>query len=162
MIQIQPLEPADWPAVRVIYENGIATGNATFETQAPTWEQWDNAHAPNCRFVATLDQVVVGWAALTPVSGRCVYAGVGEVSVYVHESARGQGIGLQLLNTLVASSEKAGYWTLQAGIFPENTGSMRLHEKAGFRIVGYREKIGRMNGIWRNTMLLERRSQTTG
>jgi len=158
-MKIRTLQSADWPAVKTIYEQGIATRNATFETQAPEWEIWDAAHRPDCRFVAENEAgEVCGWAALTPVSGRCVYAGVAEVSVYIAETARGQGIGLTLLERLVQASEEVGLWTLQAGIFPENTGSLSLHERAGFRMVGRRERIGQMHGQWRDTVLLERRS----
>ncbi len=152
----------DWDAVRAIYEEGIATKNATFETAAPAWEQWDAAHLKDCRFVARANGVVVGWAALSPVSSRCVYGGVAEVSVYVAESAQGQGVGKALLDALVAESERCGLWTLQAGIFPENAASVRLHERCGFRMVGRREKIGQMDGVWRDTLLLERRSKIVG
>lgn len=151
--------PEDWPAVRSIYESGIATGNATFETQAPTWESWDAAHLPQARWVLEHDGILSGWAALSAVSSRCVYAGVAELSVYVADTHRGRGIGQLLLETVVRESEAQGIWTLQAGIFPENTASLRLHEKAGFRIIGRRERIGQMNGLWRDTVLLERRSQ---
>ena len=154
--------PTDWPTVSSIYAEGQRTGNATFQNDIPTWEEWNAAHIENCRIVATLDDQIAGWAALTPVSGRCVYAGVAEVSVYVGEAFRGQKIGLQLLQELVAESEKNGYWTLQAGIFPENESSVRIHEKCGFRQVGRRERIGQMAGIWRDTLLLERRSSTVG
>ena len=157
-ISIRPLLRADWDPVRRIYEEGIATGDATFETEAPAWESWDADHLDDCRFVAEQGQRVVGWAALAPVSGRCVYGGVAEVSVYVGGDARGGGIGLRLLNALVESSERAGLWTLQAGIFPENAASLRIHERAGFRRVGRRERLGRLHGRWRDVLLLERRS----
>ena len=162
-MKIRTLQPNDWPVVKTIYEQGIATGNATFETQAPSWEIWDAAHRPDCRFVAE-DEAgqVCGWAALTPVSGRCVYAGVAEVSVYVAETCRGMGIGRLLLERLVSASEQVGLWTLQAGIFPENTGSVALHEHTGFRVIGRRERIGQMHGLWRDTVLLERRSTAVG
>jgi len=153
------LQPAHWPAVKTIYEAGLATGNASFQISAPPWEEWDAAHLKHSRLVSTLNDQVVGWAALTPVSGRCVYAGVAEVSVYVHPDSRGLGIGEELLQELIIESERKGIWTLQAGIFPENTASLRIHEKTGFRQVGFREKIGQMNGIWRDTILLERRSK---
>ncbi len=162
MLIIRALIPADWSAVRTIYAEGIATGHTTFESTPPDWPTWDAAHRPDCRFVAEDDGIVCGWAALTPVSGRCVYAGVAEVSVYVSESCRGQGIGNQLLEQLVEASEQVGLWTLQAGIFPENVGSVRLHEKAGFRLVGHRERIGQLHGAWRDTVLLERRSLAVG
>ena len=159
---IREMQTADWPAVRSIYAEGIATGHATFETSAPEWSVWDAAHRPDCRFVAESDGLVCGWAALTPVSGRCVYAGVAEVSVYVAASFRGQGAGSAMLARLVEAGEAAGFWTLQAGIFPENTASIRLHENAGFRLVGRRERIGQMKGVWRDTVLLERRSTVVG
>ncbi|UYZ62495.1 GNAT family N-acetyltransferase [Hymenobacter weizhouensis] len=161
---IQPCTAAHWPEARAIYEAGIATGNATFTTEAPTWDEWDRGHLPHSRLVA-LDEAtgwVLGWAALSPVSGRCVYGGVGEVSVYVAAAARGQGVGRQLLAQLVRESEAHGMWTLQAGIFPENTASLRLHEAAGFRVVGRRERIGQLHGTWRDTLLLERRSAVVG
>lgn len=162
-MNIRALQPTDWPSVRAIYEQGIATGNATFEALAPEWEVWTAAHRPDCRFVAENEAgEVCGWAALTPVSGRCVYAGVAEVSVYIAEACRGMGIGRNLLERLVQASEQAGLWTLQAGVFPENTGSLALHERAGFRMVGRRERIGKMHGQWRDTLLLERRSGSTG
>jgi phosphinothricin acetyltransferase len=153
---------ADWPAVRAIYEAGIATGQATFEASAPAWEQWHGDHLEACRLVADEDGEVLGWAALTKVSGRCVYAGVAEVSVYVAAAARGRGIGRELLAALVDESEHAGLWTLQAGIFPENEASLALHERCGFRVVGRRERLGKMNGAWRDVLLLERRSPTAG
>jgi len=159
-MQILPLLPEHWPAVKAIYESGLATGHATFQTSAPSWEEWDTAHLKHSRLIAVQDNQLLAWAALTPVSGRCVYAGVAEVSVYVDAESRGQGLGEQLLQALIEESEANGLWTLQAGIFPENIASLKIHEKTGFRQVGYREKIGRMNGIWRNTVLLERRSKT--
>jgi len=161
-MQIENMQPAHWPLVKTIYEEGIATGNATFQTTAPGWEEWDAAHIKNSRLVAIEHGEVLGWAALTPVSGRCVYAGVAEVSVYIAASARGKGIGKKLLQALIESSEKNNLWTLQAGIFPENESSIKIHEACGFRIVGVREKIGKMNGTWRDTILLERRSAITG
>lgn len=158
-MEIRILEASDWPSVKEIYEQGIATGNATFQTEAPSWQDWDKAHLESCRFVLETDNQIVGWAALSPVSSRCVYAGVAEVSVYVNPALSGKGYGSTLLGALIVESEKLGLWTLQSGIFPENTGSIKMHEKAGFREVGYREKIGKMNGIWRDTILLERRNQ---
>jgi phosphinothricin acetyltransferase len=148
----------DWPSVRSIYAGGIATGHATFETTPPTWERWDAAHLGDHRFVATIDDEVVGWIATSPVSDRCVYAGVVEHSVYVQPERRGQGVGRALLDTLIASTEAVGVWTIQTGIFPENTASVELHRRCGFRIVGRREKIGQLDGVWRDTLLLERRS----
>lgn len=159
-MDIRNLSPTDWDQVKLIYEKGISTGNATFQTSAPSWEEWDGSHLSSCRIVAEEDCQILGWAALTPVSSRCVYAGVAEVSVYVDPEQSGKGIGLTLLKQLIALSEAEGIWTLQAGIFPENLGSLRIHEKAGFRKLGTREKIGNQNGIWRDTVLLERRSKT--
>jgi L-amino acid N-acyltransferase YncA len=158
-MNIETMTDAHWPAVRAIYEEGIATGHATFQTSAPTFEEWDAAHLKEPRVVVTDAGEVIAWAALTPVSGRCVYAGVAEVSVYVAAKARGKGAGKLALENLVQASEKTGLWTLQAGVFPENTASLHLHSKAGFRTVGYRERIGKMNGQWRDTVLLERRSE---
>ena len=154
--------PTHWEAVRSIYQQGIDTGNATFQTSAPDWNEWNNGHLQTCRIIALNNDSVLGWAALTPVSGRCVYAGVAEVSVYVAEGSRGKNIGNMLLKELISESEKNNIWTLQAGIFPENIGSIRLHEANDFRIVGFREKIGKMNGKWRDTILLERRSNVAG
>lgn len=149
---------ADWPAVRAIYLEGIATGNATFETEAPPWEVWDQKQLAAPRLVARDGGEVLGWAALSRVSARDCYRGVCEVSVYVASSGRGRGVGRQLLGALVAGAEEAGIWTLQASIFPENEASIALHERCGFRIVGRRERIARLNGMWRDTLLLERRS----
>jgi len=160
---ILPLATAHWPEVKAIYEEGIATGHATFATEAPTWDEWDQGHMRHSRLVACNQAgQVLGWAALSPVSGRCVYGGVMEVSVYVAAAARGQGVGRQLLTALLTESEANGIWMLQAGIFPENTASVRLHEALGFRVVGRRERIGKMAGLWRDTLLLERRSQLVG
>jgi len=152
----------DWAAVRAIYLEGIATGNATFEKSAPEWAVWDAAHLKACRFVARASGDVLGWAALSPVSGRCVYSGVAEVSVYVAERARGRGLGGKLLAALVQASEREGIWTLQAGIFPENAASIAIHERCGFRVVGKREKLGALDGRWRDVVLLERRSKIAG
>ncbi|GAB2960520.1 GNAT family N-acetyltransferase [Hymenobacter coalescens] len=160
---LQPLTAAHWSAAKVVYEAGIATGNATFATEAPSWEDWDKGHLPHSRLVALDDAGrVLGWAALSPVSSRCVYGGVGEVSVYVAPEAQGRGVGRQLLAALVQESEQQGMWTLQAGIFPENEASVRLHESVGFRQVGRRERIGKMGDWWRDTLLLERRSAQVG
>ena len=161
-MEIIAMNAGHWPDVKRIYEEGIATGHATFQTAAPTWEEWDGSHLPHSRLVALDGGKVVGWAALTPVSGRCVYAGVAEVSVYIAETARGRGVGKQLLSALISESEAKGLWTLQAGIFPENRASIGLHESVGFRMVGIREKIGNMNGQWRDTALMERRSTNIG
>lgn len=161
-MEILSMLPKHWEAVKKIYEEGIATGNATFQPAAPSWEEWDASHAAKPRLVAVEADTVLGWAALTPVSGRCVYAGVGEVSVYVSAAARGKGVGKQLLQALIEASENENYWTLQAGIFPENTASLAIHQSCGFRIIGTSEKIGKMNGVWRDTVLLEKRSTRTG
>jgi phosphinothricin acetyltransferase len=153
------MRPEDWESVRAIYLEGIATGDATFEKSAPEWTQWDAAHLAACRLVAAEGEKILGWAALSPYSRRQVYAGVAEVSVYVAAKARGRKIGSVLLTELIAQSEREGIWTLQAGIFPENTPSVRLHERCGFRVVGTREKIGRMDDRWRDVLLMERRSK---
>jgi phosphinothricin acetyltransferase len=159
---IEALRPGDWERVRAIYREGIATGHATFETTAPSWEAWNAAHLPNGRLVARDGGAILGWAALSPVSERCVYAGVAEVSVYVAAAARGRGAGRALLMALVAAAEREGLWTLQAGVFPENVASLALHRACGFREVGRRERLGRLNGVWRDVILLERRSPTVG
>jgi phosphinothricin acetyltransferase len=158
-LRIERMAVDDWQDVRSIYLEGIATGNATFEQSAPEWETWHAAHLKECRLVARLHKGLVGWAALTPVSGRCVYAGVAEVSVYVAERMRGKKIGQRLLSELVKESEKHGIWTLQAGIFPENIASIEAHKRCGFRVVGTREKLGKINGVWRDVILMERRSK---
>jgi phosphinothricin acetyltransferase len=157
-MEVRGLRPQDWPAVRAVYEAGIATGNATFETGAPSWEDWNAAHLPAHRLVAAEGDRVLAWAALAPVSDRCAYAGVAEDSIYVAPDAQGQGVGRLLLGALVASAERAGIWTVQTGIFPENQSSVRLHQACGFRIVGVRERLGRLHGRWRDVLLLERRS----
>jgi L-amino acid N-acyltransferase YncA len=155
---IQPLTAEHYSSVKKIYNQGIATGQATFQTTAPEWQEWDQSHLAHSRFVAFENDDVVGWAALTPVSGRCVYAGVAEISVYIGERYRGKGIGKTLLRHLISESESHNIWTLQAGIFPENISSLKIHESLGFRKVGYREKIGQLKGVWRDTVLLEKRS----
>lgn len=162
MTKFLAMLPQHWEAVRTIYEEGIATGDATFQTDTPGWQEWDNTHLKTCRIVAIENDKISGWAALTPVSGRCVYAGVAEVSVYVAANARGKSIGSSLLNELINQSEQNGIWTLQSGIFPENKASISIHLKNGFRIIGYREKIGKMGKIWRDTISLERRSNKIG
>lgn len=154
---VAPMRAEDWPAVREIYAEGIAAGDATFETELPSWEAWDGAHLAEHRLVARRGTEVVGWAAVVPVSGRCVYGGVVEHSVYVAAAARGQGVGRALLGALIASCEAGGIWTIQSGVFPENEASLRLHEACGFRRVGIRERIGQHNGRWRDVVLLERR-----
>ena len=160
-MSIRELRPEDWPSVRAIYEEGIRGGDATFETETPSWERWDAAHS-GLRLVAERDGAVAGWAALSPASGRCCYRGVGEVSVYVAEHARGAGLGRALLEELVGRSERDGYWTLTAGVFPENEPSIRLHRACGFREVGVRERLGELGGVWRDVVLLERRSTLVG
>lgn len=150
--------PGDWGQVSAIYGDGIATGEASFEVDVPTWEQWDARHLAASRIVATDEDLVIGWAALSPVSSRRVYAGVAEVSVYVASSARGAGVGQRLLEALVEGAESAGLWTLQASIFPENVASIALHRRNGFRIVGHRERIAKLRERWRDTVIPERRS----
>jgi phosphinothricin acetyltransferase len=159
---IRDMSEADWPAVRAIYQEGIATGQATFETDVPEWTDWDRAHLPVARFVAEVEGKVVGWAALSPVSDRCAYAGVAEVSIYTAAAARGRGVGRRLMTALLAAAEAAGIWTVQAGIFTDNAASVALATSAGFRLVGKRERIGRLNGEWRDVLLMERRSQMVG
>ncbi len=159
---IAAMTEADWDDVRRIYGEGIATGNATFEAEVPSWERWDQGHRPDCRLVVREGGRVLGWAALSRVSERCVYGGVAEVSVYVGAAARGRGLGRRLLEALVRASEEAGIWTLQAGVFPENAASIAVHERCGFRVVGRRERVGRHRGVWRDTVLLERRSRRIG
>ncbi|HAK53922.1 MAG: N-acetyltransferase family protein [Vicinamibacterales bacterium] len=163
-VDLEPLQPADWGSVSAIYREGIETGNATFETDVPSWEAWSAAHLSTCRIVARAPGApgILGWGALSPVSGRCIYAGVAEVSLYVAAAARGKGVGRQLLRALVAASEREGIWSLQAGIFPENTASIALHAACGFRHVGVRERVGQMDGQWRDVVLLERRSDVVG
>jgi phosphinothricin acetyltransferase len=157
-IELAAMRAEDWPAVRVIYAEGIATGNATFETETPSFERWDASHLAGHRLVARVDGAIVGWAALAPVSERCVYRGVAENSVYVAEQARGRGVGYRLLLALVEAAEADGIWTVQTGLFPENTASLALHERCGFRVVGRRERLGRLHGVWRDVLFLERRS----
>jgi L-amino acid N-acyltransferase YncA len=154
------MTPADWPAVEAIYAAGIATGDATFETAPPSWEEFDAGRLGGHRLVATKDGEVVGWAALSPTSARPCYAGVVEHSVYVAEHARGRGVGRVLMEALIASAQAAGIWTIQTSIFPENAASVALHERVGFRVVGRRERIAQLDGVWRDTLLLERRSST--
>jgi L-amino acid N-acyltransferase YncA len=161
-VSIDELLPGDWPAVRTIYEDGIASGQATFQTQSPSWEEWDAGHLRECRLILRRGDTLAGWAALSPVSRREVYRGVAEVSVYVAGSARGQGLGKLLLGELVTASEAAGIWTLQASIFPQNRPSVSLHQACGFRVVGTRERIGCQYGEWRDVLLLERRSLSVG
>ena len=159
MIDVVSMTKDDWPDVASIYAEGIATGNATFETEVPSWERWDATHLGNHRFVAVRDGEVIGWVAVSRASERAVYAGVVEVSVYVAEAARGLGIGTLLLGRVAASTEADGIWTIQAGIFPENAASVRAHERAGFVVVGRRERLAKLDGAWRDVLLLERRSE---
>lgn len=161
-VDIKHIEAQDWEAIAVIYRLGIETGIATFETKIPSWENWDQAHFKTCRFAAWLENKLVGWAALSPVSDRCVYGGVAEVSVYVDTNQKGKGIGTKLLESLIEASENEGIWTLQSGIFRENEGSIQLHKKVGFREIGYREKVGKRNGIWHDNVILEKRSKIVG
>lgn len=159
---IDKMDASDWPEVRAVYLEGIATGNATFELDAPDWTAWNDLHLPFGRLVARNDDRAVGWSALSAVSGRCVYSGVAEVSVYVAAAARGNGIGRDLLRRLIEESEQHGIWTLQAGIFPENVASISIHRRCGFREVGRRERLGKLQGVWRDVVLLERRSERAG
>ena len=161
-MELRDLRSDDWPEVARIFEEGIRTDNATFETEVPTWEAWDAAHLPEHRLVAERDGLVVGWIALVPVSPRPCYAGVAEVSAYVGKEARGQGVGAELLAALIESSERAGIWTLETGVFPENAVSLGLLQRFGFRVVGTRERIGQMHGMWRDVVFLERRSEVVG
>ncbi len=157
-VSIRAMRPDDWTAVRAIYEDGIATGHATFETAAPSWEEWDGDHLVSPRLVAELDGVIVGWSALSPTSRRAVYRGVAEVSVYVGAAHRGRGAGRALLGALIDGSDAEGIWTLRAGVFPENSASLALHRSLGFRVVGTHERVGRMGDRWRDVVVLERRS----
>ena len=159
---VRAMRSDDWPAVRNIYCEGIATGNATFETEIPEWAKWDQSHLQDCRLVAQAGERILGWAALSPISNRRVYSGVAEVSVYAAAETRGRGVGKMLLQSLVTQSERCGMWTLQAGIFPENAASIALHKSCGFREVGLRRKLGQRGGIWRDVLLLERRSLSVG
>ena len=159
---IDVMRESDWEQVRAIYLEGIATGNATFETDAPAWETWNASHLDSCRLIARSGPVVCGWAALGRVSERRVYAGVAEVSLYVAAVSRGHGVGRAMLARLIAESERSGIWTLQAGIFVENHASLAVHRRCGFREVGRRERIGQLRGVWRDVLLLERRSPVVG
>jgi L-amino acid N-acyltransferase YncA len=156
-VRVRAMRPTDWAAVRDIYLAGIATGNATFETSAPSWERWDAKHLPGHRLVAELDADLVGWVAMGPVSDRPVYAGVAEHSIYIHPDYRGKGVGRVLLRALLEGADAAGFWTVQTGIFPENNASVALHERCGFRIVGTRERVGQLDGVWRDVLFPERR-----
>jgi L-amino acid N-acyltransferase YncA len=161
-VEIKPIQENDYPALAEIYLQGIATGHATFQTEAPNWNVWDNSHLLFCRLAAFDNDEMLGWAALSPVSSRCVYGGVAEVSIYVASNAREKGVGKLLFAQLIIESEENGLWTLQSGIFPENNASIKLHKDMGFRQIGYREKIGNMEGVWRDNVIMERRSKIVG
>ncbi|AXT51650.1 N-acetyltransferase family protein [Aquimarina sp. BL5] len=158
-IVIQPFNQSDWSHISRIYKEGIATGMATFETQVPDWDQWDQTHTRSCRLKAVINNEIVGWVALAPASKRDIYKGVAEVSIYITSKYHNLGIGKLLLTKLIEESEQEGFWTLQAGIFSNNTASIKLHTSLGFRIVGYREKIGKLQGTWYDNTILERRSK---
>jgi L-amino acid N-acyltransferase YncA len=159
---IEKMEGNDWSAVKSIYGEGIATGDATFEAEAPDWEQWNKSHLSDCRLVAKSAGEIIGWFALSPVSSRCAYKGVAEGSIYIRSSARGQGIGKALLKAAIEESERIGIWTMQSGTFPENKASIAMQKACGFRLVGVRERIGCMDGKWRDVILMERRSKVVG
>lgn len=161
-MEIKTINKDNYSDVASIYAEGIDTGMATFETTIPSWDKWDTSHLPYARIAGYEYDQMLGWAALSPVSDRCVYGGVAEVSIYVGRTSRGKGIGQKLLNTLIEVSEKKGIWTLQAGVFKENGSSIALHEKCGFRVIGFREKVGKLNGQWFDNILLERRSKKVG
>lgn len=158
--EIALMTKADWPQVAEIYRQGIASGNATFEQDVPSWERWLCNHITPCNLVAKYEDTVLGWVSLAPISGRCVFTGVAEVSIYLAKAYQGQGLGYALLTKEITVAEENGFWTLESGIFPENKGSIELHKKCGFRIVGTRERIGKMPGTnrWRDIILMERRS----
>lgn len=161
-MEIRNMLASDWNAVSKIYAEGIATGFATFEKEIPSYQNWDKAHLNSCRIVLHSQHIIKGWAALSPVSSRCVYGGVAEVSVYVGKKYFGQGVGHLLLKHLISDSEKQGFWTLQSGIFPKNKASIALHKKAGFRFIGTRKRVGKLNGVWKDNLLFEKRSETVG
>lgn len=161
--KIEEMNQEDWGNVSKIYLEGINTGKATFQTEVPTWESWNSSHISSCRLVARLGDKILGWGSLSPTSSRCVYAGVAEVSVYIGEEYRGKGVGTAILNNLVKLSEENGFWTLQSGIIEENSASIELHKKCGFREIGVRKKLGKMsNGVWHDVILMERRSNIVG
>jgi phosphinothricin acetyltransferase len=161
-LSLKALEGEHWPEVARIYADGIATGNATFETVVPSWQEWNETHLPSHRFVAVESDEVLGWIALAPVSSRCCYRGVAEVSAYVRRESRGRGVGAALLERLIGAAERAGIWTLETGVFPENEASLALLKRFGFREVGVRERIGQLDGAWRDVVFLERRSEVAG
>lgn len=158
-VQINQMHKADWDSVSKIYKEGIETGLATFEKEIPSWEKWDKNHLKTCRLIAVLDHKIIGWAALSAVSSRCVYGGVAEVSVYVAKKEWGNKVGKKLMLALIQESEKEGFWTLQSGIFSNNLSSIELHKNVGFRVIGFREKIGQLDGEWKDNVLMERRSK---
>lgn len=159
---IRPMLATDWDSVANIYKEGIETGVATFETNTPSFDAWNKAHISTCRFVAENKNEILGWVALSPVSNRCVYGGVAEISVYISASSRGKGVGKLLLEHVIRASEKEGIWTLQSGVFPTNHGSIKLHKSAGFRMIGTRERVGKLHGKWIDNILFERRSKVVG
>ena len=161
-MEIIPIHKDHFPEIAEIYRQGLETGNATFETNVPSWEDWDKGKLKHSRLVATLDNTVVGWAALSAVSDRCVYGGVAEVSIYISNDHQGKGIGKALILKLIEESESNGIWTLQSGMFPENEATVALHKSAGFRMIGHREKVGKLGNTWRDTIMMERRSKTIG
>lgn len=161
-LHFRSIEKQDWSRVSEIYAQGIVTGNATFQQDIPSWQDWDSNHIKTCRILVEKNQQIIGWAALSPVSSRVVYKGVAEVSVYIDLQYSGQKIGVSLLHQLILASEKHGFWTLQAGIFPENIASLKIHEHLGFHTIGTREKVGKMKGVWRDTVIIERRSLIVG
>ncbi len=161
-MEFSTIDKINYPEIAKVYQEGIDTGFATFETKAPNWESWDNAHIQHSRISCYENSTLLGWGALSPVSSRCVYGGVAEVSVYISAAARGKGIGTHILNKLIDESEKNNIWTLQSGVFRENKASIAIHEKCGFRIIGYKERIGKLHGVWKDNILLERRSEIVG
>lgn len=161
-MRIASIEQKYYPEIAEIYEQGIRTGTATFETSVSTWEVWSDSRLPHSRLVAVEGEEVLGWAALSKVSSRCVYEGVAEVSIYVSENHRGKGIGKLLMESLIKESESNGIWTLQSGMFPENEATIALHKNFGFRVIGYREKIGKLAGVWKDSIIMERRSKIVG
>lgn len=161
-MEIIPTDKRHFPDIAEIYRQGLETGNATFETNVPTWEDWDKGKLKHSRLVAIIDNTVAGWVALSAVSDRCVYGGVAEVSIYISNNHKGKGIGKALMQKLIEESERNGIWTLQSGMFPENEATVALHQSSGFRMIGYREKIGKLGDTWRDTIIMERRSKTAG
>jgi len=161
-MEIKTFDEADFAQISEIYKQGIETGLATFQDEIPTWKDWDKSHLKTCRLAMFENGKIVGWVALTPVSSRCVYAGVAEISIYIRNEFRGKGYGKILLGELARQSEKEGFWTLQSGIFAENLASIKLHESCGFRQIGYREKISKKNGVWKDNVIMERRSKIVG